>query len=123
MTPAEYVCELYEPGDRVATVLIQQDAGAGCDGEPPKAEQRVWPTCSASSDMVQAWLRHLNASKYDAFVEMNPMRPLTRVWLDIAEEGPKRLERILGDALRGRIGMPGWALGTSPGRVRRPRTL
>ncbi len=54
MTPAEYVRELYEPGDRVATVLIPRDAGAGCDGEPPKAEQCVWPAPSASSDNVQA---------------------------------------------------------------------
>ena len=53
MTPAEYVRELYEPSDRVATVLIPRDAGAGCDGEP-KAEQRFWPAPSASSDNVQA---------------------------------------------------------------------
>lgn len=129
MKPAEYVRELYEPGDRVATVLIPRDAGAGRDGEPPKVEQRVWPASSAGSDKVQAWLRHLNARKYDVFLSMNPMRPLARtrhkgdvlavdrVWLDIDEDGPKRLERILGDARAGRIGMPRWALETSPGRV------
>ena len=54
MTPAEDVRELYQPGDRLATVLIPRDAGAGCDGEPPKAEQRVWPASSASSDNLQA---------------------------------------------------------------------
>lgn len=129
MKPAEYVSELYEPGDRVATVLIPRDVGRGQGGVEPKVEQRVWPASAAGSDKVQAWLRHLNARKYDVFLSMNPMRPLTRtrhkgdvlavdrVWLDIDEDGPKRLERILGDAREGRIGTPRWALETSPGRV------
>ena len=95
----------------------------------PKVEQRVWPVATAASDKAQAWLRHLNASRYDIFVGMNPMRERTRtrhkedvlavdrVWLDIDEDGPKRLERILADARRGRVGTPRWALETSPGRV------
>jgi hypothetical protein len=59
---------------------------------------------------VQAWLRHLNARKYGLFVGMNLMRQgvrtrhkadmlaMDRVWLDIDEDGPGRLEKILGDA-------------------------
>ncbi len=101
------------------------DAGARCDGEPPKAEQRVWPASSASSDNVQAWLLHLNASRYDVFVGMKSMRPLmrtghtddvlevARVWLEIDEEGPKRLGRILGDARRAHIGMPNMSTGVA----------
>ena len=125
----KYLHELYRPGDRVATVLIPRDVERGQDGVEPKVEQRVWPVSAAGSDKVQAWQRHLNAGKYDVFVGMNPMRErartrhkedvlaVDRVWLDIDEDGPKRLERILGDAREGRIGMPRWALETSPGRV------
>lgn len=129
MTPAEYVRKLYEPGDRVAVVAIPRDPGRGRGGAEPMVEQRVWPIATVASEKVQRWLRHLNAGKYDIFLGMNPMRPRTRtrhkedvlavdrVWLDIDEDGPKRLERILGDARRGRIGTPRWALETSPGRV------
>ena len=130
MTSAGYVRELYGPGDRVAVVAIPRDVERGRGGSPPpKVEQRVWPVATAASDKAQAWLRHLNAGKYDIFVGMNPMRERTRtrhkedvlavdrVWLDIDEDGPRRLERILGDARRGKIGTPRWALETSPGRV------
>ncbi len=70
-------------------------------------------------------MRHLNANKYDVFVGMNTMRPLTRthhkddalevarVWLDIDEEGPKRPGRILGDVRRTRIGIPSMSTGTA----------
>ena len=129
MNPSEYVSELYEPGDRVATVAVPRGASGGQAGEQPKVEQRVWPASSAGSGKVQAWLRHLNARKYDVFLGMNPMRAQTRsrhkgdvlevarVWVDIDEAGPERLEQVLRDARRGRIGMPRWALETSPGRV------
>lgn len=125
--PADYVRALYEPTDRVATVAIPRGEPAG--GEEPKVEQRVWPAAAAGSDRVQAWLRHLNARQYDIFVGMNPMRPqvrsrfkrdvleVARVWLDIDENGPGALKRILRDAGRERIGMPRYAIETSPGRV------
>lgn len=56
---------------------------------------------------------------------MKSTRPLTptrhkddvlevaRVWLDIDEEGPKRLGRILGDARRAHIGMPSMSTGVA----------
>ena len=125
--PAGYIRALYEATDRVATVVIPRDPPAG--GEEPKVEQRVWPAAAAGSDKVQAWLRHLNARHYDIFVGMNPMRPqvrsrfkrdvleVARVWLDIDESGPGALKRILRDAGRKRIGMPRYAIETSPGRV------
>lgn len=37
---------------------------------------------------------------------------VARVWLDIDEEDPKRLGRILGDARRARSGMPSMATRT-----------
>lgn len=127
--PAGYIRALYEPADRVATVAIPREGASGHGGEDPKVEQRVWPAATAGADNVQAWFRHLNARKYDLFVGMNPMRPrvrsrfkrdvleVARVWLDIDENGPGALKRILRDAKKERIGSPRFALETSPGRV------
>ncbi len=127
--PADYIRALYGPGDRVATVAIPREGAVGHGGEEPKVEQRVWPASTAAADNVQAWLRHLNARKYDIFLGMNPMRPavcsrfkrdvleVARVWVDIDENGPGALKRILRDAGKERIGTPRFAIETSPGRV------
>lgn len=128
MTSADWIRALYAPEERAAVVLIPRDAGPGRDGSPPKVEQRVFDASTAASPKVQAWLRHMNARRYDVFVGMQPMREkvrtrhkgdvarVDRVYLDIDEAGPAALERILGDARRGRIPEPRFALATSPDR-------
>lgn len=127
MGPAEYVRELYAGDERVATVLVPR--GDPVPGEQPKVEQRIWPAATAGSDKVQAWLRHVNARKYDVFLGMNPIRPrvqsrhkrdvleVARVYLDIDERGVEAVERILGDAKRGAVGKPRLAIESSPGRA------
>ena len=126
MTASQYIRQLYEPEERMANVLIPRGEAEG--GERPKVEQRVWPARTAMSAGVQAWMRHCNARRYDVFVGMNPLRPkarrrfkrdvqsVARVYLDVDEDGPGAVRRVLRDARRGRIGMPRFAIETSPGR-------
>ncbi|MDE0108169.1 MAG: hypothetical protein OXJ37_21045 [Bryobacterales bacterium] len=49
MTPAEFVRELCEPGDRVEAVPFSRDAGRGQGGVEPGLEQHSWSVATAAS--------------------------------------------------------------------------
>ena len=128
MTAADYIKTLYKEDERVALVVIPREAKPGPDGKDPKVEQRVFSAAQAAAPKTQAWLRHMNARRYDVFVGMQPMREKTRtrfkgdvarvdrVYLDIDENGPAALKRIRADARAGKLPPPRFAIATSPGR-------
>ena len=128
MTSAGYIKALYRDEERLALVLIPRGAKADPAGKEPKVEQRVFTAEKAAGPKIQAWLRHMNARRYDVFVGMQPMREKTRtrfkgdvekvsrVYLDIDEDGPRALQRIRADAAAGKIPPPRFAVTTSPGR-------
>lgn len=132
-TAAAYVRALYAPEEHVAVVLLDRSP----QGRHP--EQRIFPCERLAAPKTQAWLRHMNAGKYDVFLGQNPMTGaprapaaggppklqrkkedvlrVDRVYLDIDEDGDKALGKILADADAGKIPGPRYAVNTSPGRV------
>ena len=124
MRPEQYIRDLFEDRERVALVAIPR----GSRAEELKVEQRVFSAAKAASPKVQAWLRHLNAKRYDIFVGMQPIRPgafgrtkkaigeIKRVYLDLDEGGGEALRRMRADADRGRLPLPTHVVRTSPGR-------
>ena len=121
MKPDAYIQELFHEDDKIALVLISREA----DG---KTQQRVWTAAKASSEKVQRWLRHSNARGSDIYVSMNPLRPearrrrkqdvaaVRRVYLDLDEEGPRRLGALLDDGFGGKLPMPAYIVHSSEGR-------
>ncbi len=124
VSPQAYIRSLFEPRERVALVAIPRGPGAA----ELKVEQRVFSAAKAASPRVQAWLRHLNAKRYDLFLSMQPIRPgawgrtkkaigeVKRVYLDIDEDGEAALARLRADASKGRLPPPTRVVRSSPGR-------
>ncbi len=120
--PGEYILDLFAPGDRVAMVAIPR----GDDGGP--VVQKIHPAAVLAAQRTQAWLRHLNATRHDIFVGVNPIRPgargrtkgsigdVMRLFVDIDERGDEALARILGDAQEGLLAPPSHVIRSSPGR-------
>ena len=102
---------MFDRGDRVAILAIPRS--------DPKArvEQRFAPAGTAAG-RTQAWLRHLNAQRYDIYLGVNPVREdstrrekediaeVRRLQVDLDDNGPENLKRLLGDAARGMIPQP-----------------
>ena len=124
MKPAVYIRSLFDATERVALVAIPRGPRAA----ELKVEQRVFSAATAASPKVQAWLRHLNAHRYDVFLGMQPIRPgawgrtkkaigeVKRIYLDIDEDGDAALARIRSDARKGRLPPPTRVVRSSPGR-------
>ena len=121
MKPSEYIQNLFDPDDRIAVVLIPRTEGA-------KTQQRIWTAAKAASDKVQRWLRHSNAQGSDIYVSMNPLHPkargrrksdvsgVRRVYLDLDEDGPRKLGRLLEDGFHGKLPMPAYIVNSSEQR-------
>ena len=122
LRPGDYIRSLFEPRDRVALVAIPRAA------EGASAVQKVYSAEVVAAERTQAWLRHLNANRHDLFLGVNPVRPgawgrtkaaigdVTRVYLDIDEDGEQALARILADSKVGRLPAPTHVVRSSPGR-------
>jgi len=76
--PIRYLRENFQPGDRIAVVLIQK--------QTHKVIQRIAGVDKIAGNEFQAWLRHANANKYEVYVGMNTLKPdaRTRTKEDIA---------------------------------------
>ncbi len=102
---------MFDRGDRVAILAIPR---ADPDA---RIEQRLKPAKTAAG-RTQAWLRHLNAQRYDIYLGVNPVRQdstrrekedvaeVRRLQVDLDDNGPENLKRLLGDAARGVIPQP-----------------
>ena len=102
---------MFEGGERVAILAIPRaDRKAG-------VEQR-FAVARVAAGRTQAWLRHLNARRYDIYLGVNPVRQeatqrekediaeVRRLQLDLDANGPENLKRLLGDVSRGAIPQP-----------------
>lgn len=65
--PVRYLRENFQPGDRVAVVLIQK--------QTHRVIQRIATVDKISEREFQAWLRHANASRFEVYIGMNALRP------------------------------------------------
>ena len=121
MKPEEYIQNLFDPEDRIAVVLIPRTEGA-------KTQQRIWTAAKAASEKVQRWLRHSNVHGCDIYVSMNPLRrqarqrrkqdvvAVRRVYLDLDEDGPQKLGRLLEDGFADKLPMPAYIVNSSEQR-------
>ncbi len=110
-TAVRFLNSMFDRGDRVAILAISR---AGPDS---RIEQRLKPAGTAAG-RTQAWLRHLNAERYDIYLGVNPVRQdstrrekediadVRRLQVDLDDNGPENLKRLLGDAARGVIPQP-----------------
>ena len=121
MKPDEYIQVLFDPEDRIAIVLIPRTEGA-------RTQQRIWSAAKAASEKVQRWLRHSNAQGSDIYVSMNPLHrqarqrrkqdvaSVQRVYLDLDEDGPRKLGRLLEDGFADNLPVPAYIVNSSEHR-------
>ena len=110
-TAVRFLNSMFDRSDRVAILAIPRADPGG------RIEQRLKPAGMAAS-RTQAWLRHLNAERYDIYLGVNPVRQdstrrekediaeVRRLQVDLDDNGPENLKRLLGDAARGAIPQP-----------------
>jgi hypothetical protein len=117
LTAAEYVQELFEPGDNAAILVLNRSEG--------HAVQRIAKAETITSPDFQTWLSNQSASGYDVFVGMNPIKDgaysrtkndikdIRHVYLDLDRNGDEALEAIRKSA---DTPAPNFVLDTSPGK-------
>ena len=110
-TAIRFLNSMFDGTERVAILAIPR---ADPDG---RVEQRFTPAETAAG-RIQAWLRHLNAQRYDIYLGVNPVREdsrqrekediadVRRLQVDLDNNGPENLKRLLGDVTRGVIPQP-----------------
>ena len=110
-TAIRFLNSMFDGTERVAILAIPR---ADPDA---RVEQRLKPAESAAG-RTQAWLRHLNAQRYDIYLGVNPVRQdstqrekediaqVRRLQVDLDDNGPENLKRLLGDVTRGVIPQP-----------------
>ena len=110
-TAIRFLNSMFDRGDRVATLAISRG------GDSTDVQQRFTPAHVAAGK-TQSWLRHLNAKRYDIYLGVNPVRQdstrrekgdiadVRRLQVDLDDNGPENLKRLLGDAARGAIPQP-----------------
>ena len=120
---AAYIRANFQPEDRLAVVLIQQEGE-----EKGKVVQKFWSASTAAAPKTQAWLRYRNAHGWDIYASANPLKPGTRgrhkedvlearwLYLDVDRNGDATLRQIDADAEAGRIPRPTAVVNTSRGR-------
>ena len=110
-TAIRFLNSMFDGEDRVAILAIPR---AGPDA---RVEQRFTPA-QVAAGKTQAWLHHLNAQRYDIYLGVNPVRQdstqrekgdiaqVRRLQVDLDDNGPENLKRLLGDAARGAVPQP-----------------
>ena len=110
-TPTRFLKNMFDGEDRVAILAIPR---ADPDA---RVEQRFTPA-QVAGGRTQAWLRYLNAQRYDIYLGVNPVREdstqrekediaeVRRLQVDLDNNGPENLKRLLGDVARGTIPQP-----------------
>ena len=110
-TAIRFLNSMFDGTERVAILAIPR---ADPDA---RVEQRFTPAETAAG-RTQAWLHHLNAQRYDIYLGVNPVREdsrqrekgdiaqVRRLQVDLDDNGPENLKRLLGDAARGVIPQP-----------------
>ena len=110
-TAIGFLNSMFDGTERVAILAIPR---ADPDA---RVEQRFSPAETAAG-RTQAWLRHLNAQRYDIYLGVNPVREdsrqrekgdiaqVRRLQVDLDNNGPENLKRLLGDVTRGVIPQP-----------------
>ena len=110
-TAIRFLNSMFDGTERVAILAIPR---ADPDA---RVEQRFTPAETAAG-RTQAWLHDLNAQRYDIYLGVNPVREdsrqrekgdiaqVRRLQVDLDDNGPENLKRLLGDAARGVIPQP-----------------
>src|SRR5439155_26914433 len=115
---SSYLREAFEPGDRLAVVVISRRHGGMI--------QRIAPVERLAAEDCQRWLRYMNEiGGYEVYLTMNALKDSARgrtredvgavrhVYLDLDEGGEATLEKLLA---RSDLPKPNHVLTTSPGK-------
>ena len=110
-TAVRYLNSMFDRGDRVAILAIPRS-------DPKARVEQRFASAHVAGGKTQAWLRHLNAERYDIYLGVNPVREdsrrrekediaeVRRLQVDLDDNGPENLKRLLGDVTRGVIPQP-----------------
>jgi len=116
VTSWDYIKQNYHPDDRLAVVIKHQSGSV---------VQRISTAERIASPEFQRWLRFENLRGGNIYLSVNSLQAeatsrtraqvqtIRHVYLDIDEDGPAVLAKILSDA---RIPQPNYVLNTSPGK-------
>ena len=117
LTASEYVRELFEPTDNAAILVRNRSTG--------HTIQTISKAETIASPGFQSWLANQNASGYDLFVGMNPIKDgaysrtkgnikdIRHVYLDLDRKGVEALQAIRNSS---EVPAPNFVLDTSPGK-------
>jgi hypothetical protein len=110
-----YLCDNFNVEDRIALVLLNKRSGA--------VLQRVASIERVVAPEYQAWLRHMNAQKYEVYISMNTLKEGTyrrtkadvdqirHVYLDFDEDGTAAVRKLLQ---RTDVPEPNYLINSSP---------
>jgi hypothetical protein len=110
-----YIRDNFEAEDRIAIVLLNKRSGA--------VLQRVASAERIAAPEYQAWLRHMNARKYEVYISMNTLKAGTHrrtkndvdlirhIYLDFDEQGTAAVEALLE---RDDLPAPNYLINSSP---------
>src|SRR6266850_7369783 len=116
--PLRFLQAAYQPDDWVAVFLKSYGTG--------RVAQRVGPLSLVSTPRFQAWLRAMNARRFNVYVGVNAIAPgrrsrtreairaIRHVFLDADDNGPHVLATI---ETRHDLPRPSYVLHSSPDRV------
>ncbi len=117
VTSWDYIKQNYDPDDRLAVVIKNHLTGT--------VIQRLDSARAIASPDFQQWLRFQNVNGGSVYLSVNALQPeatgrtrtqvetIRHVYLDIDQDGPAVLAKILGD---GRIPQPNYVINTSPAK-------
>src|SRR5712664_4817038 len=117
LTASEYVRELFGPEDNAAILVRKRSTG--------HTVQTISNAETIASPPFQNWLASQNASRYDVFMGMNPIKDgaftrtkqniqdIRHVYLDLDRKGDQALEAIRNST---EVPAPNFVLDTSPGK-------
>lgn len=117
LTPSEYVRELFRPEDSIAILVRNRSTG--------HTIQTISKAETIASPNFQKWLASQNASGYDVFMGMNPIKDgafsrtkqniqdIRHLYLDLDRKADQALDAIR-DSIE--VPVPNFVLDTSPGK-------
>ena len=115
--PVRYLRENFQPGDRIAVVLIQK--------QTHRVIQRIATVDKIGEREFQAWLRHANANRFEVYVGMNTLNPGARsrtkedvaavrhIYLDFDHNGTAAVQSMIR---RDDLPEPNYLVNSSPGK-------